>query len=247
MASSSATRCRIRIRAALPRVAVENRRQLGRTITYCSLSPSLSMLRSTAAYLLGATLPSAKYAVLQLVLPLVSAVVFAKTKPISSGNKPMPKPLRKEHAPTAQLLGSCSQGSLLFAFDFALLLECIVDPGKRVCSSVPAPLRTSSLGRTLYHYRKHPAQKRQSELGTQIHRDALTCHGLPRPPVIGFQVPAISCTITWIGIDFVLTFFTLLCQIIRRVQIPARPLLAQGIASNCIGLALGAFAGKPSA
>ena len=32
MASSSATRCRIRIRAALPRVAVENRRQLGRTI-----------------------------------------------------------------------------------------------------------------------------------------------------------------------------------------------------------------------
>ena len=39
MASSSATRCRIRIRAALPRVAVENRRQLGRTITYCSSRP----------------------------------------------------------------------------------------------------------------------------------------------------------------------------------------------------------------
>ena len=31
--------CRIRIRAALPRVAVENRRQLGRTITYCSSRP----------------------------------------------------------------------------------------------------------------------------------------------------------------------------------------------------------------
>lgn len=61
------------------------------------------------AYLLGATLPSAKYAVLQLVLPLVSAVVFAKTKPISSGNKPYAKPLRKSMPPTAQLLGSCSQ------------------------------------------------------------------------------------------------------------------------------------------
>ena len=90
--------------------------------------------------------------------------------------------IAKEHAPTAQLLGSCSQDRFYSRLISPCSLSVSRRSRKRVCSSVPAPLRTSSLGRTLYHYRKHPAQKRQSELGTQIHRDALTCHGLPRPP-----------------------------------------------------------------
>lgn len=198
------------------------------------------------AYLLGATLPSAKYAVLQLVLPLVSAVVFAKAKPISSGNKPYAQTIAKEHAPHGATPWILLAGSLLFAFDFALLLECI--------SSIPesasalqslrllGPLASAALFITI----ENILHKRGSlSWGLKFIVTPSLAMGFLALPVIGFQVPAISCTITWIGIDyFVLTFFTLLCQIIRRVQIPARPLLAQGIASNCIGLALGAFVGK---
>lgn len=159
----------------------------------------------------------------------------------------MPKPLRKSmpppHGATPWILLA---GSLLFAFDFALLLECI--------SSIPesasalqslrllGPLASAALFITI----ENILHKRGSlSWGLKFIVTPSLAMGFLALPVIGFQVPAISCTITWIGIDyFVLTFFTLLCQIIRRVQIPARPLLAQGIASNCIGLALGAFAGK---
>lgn len=181
------------------------------------------------AYLLGATLPSAKYAVLQLVLPLVSAVVFAKTKPISSGNKPYAQTIAKEHAPHGATPWILLAGSLLFAFDFALLLECI--------SSIPesasalqslrllGPLASAALFITI----ENILHKRGSlSWGLKFIVTPSLAMGFLALPVIGFQVPAISCTITWIGIDyFVLTFFTLLCQIIRRVQIPARPLLAR--------------------
>ncbi len=61
------------------------------------------------AYLLGATLPSAKYAVLQLVLPLSQLSSLQKRSQFPLATNPMPKPLRKSMPPTAQLLGSCSQ------------------------------------------------------------------------------------------------------------------------------------------
>ena len=112
---------------------------------------------------------------------------FSDKKAVLSADYSLPATLRH----TGKLTFVAWGGSDLVAYDFSGFKEGVTAKQEmwgalrlkdRRVSSVPAPLRTSSLGRTLYHYRKHPAQKRQSELGTQIHRDALTCHGLPRPP-----------------------------------------------------------------
>ena len=157
------------------------------------------------AYLLGATLPSAKYAVLQLVLPLVSAVVFAKTKPISSGNKPYAQTIAKEHAPHGATPWILLAGSLLFAFDFALLLECI--------SSIPesasalqslrllGPLASAALFITI----ENILHKRGSlSWGLKFIVTPSLAMGFLALPVIGFQVPAISCTIALIVVTSII-------------------------------------------
>ena len=74
------------------------------------LSPSLSMLRSTAwhtcsapPYLLRNTL------YFNLSYPLSQLSSLQKRSQFPLATNPMPKPLRKSMPPTAQLLGSCSQ------------------------------------------------------------------------------------------------------------------------------------------
>lgn len=198
------------------------------------------------AYLLGATTPSPKYALLQLVLPLASAIVFARTKHQSSEDKPLSPSAAKEHAPHSATPWILLAGSFLFAFDFSLLLECVASIPESASTLQSLRLLGPLASAALFIAIGNVLHKRGSlSWGLKFIVTPSLAMGFLALPVIGFQIPAISCTITWIGIDyFVLTFFTLLCQIIRRVQIPARPLLAQGVASNCIGLGLGAFAGR---
>lgn len=125
MASSSATRCRICICTALPRVAVENRQHLGRAITYCSSRPRcrccgqrLGILARRHPTFCEILCTSTCFA------PCLSCRLCKNEANFLWQQTLCPNHCERvcTHGATPWILLA---GSLLFAFDFALLLECI--------------------------------------------------------------------------------------------------------------------------